>query len=176
VKFTEAELPGVWWIDPEPASDERGFFARLFDEGEFAAQGLPTRFPQVSLSHNARRGTLRGLHYQEAPYGEAKLITCVAGAAFDVVVDVRPNSPTYHRHLVTELNVGNRRLLYVPEGLAHGFVALEDATDLLYHISASYQPAAARGLRWDDPRLNIPWPPGHRIMSARDREWPLLPG
>ncbi len=176
VKFTATELGGAWWIDPEAAVDERGTFGRIFDEQAFQAHGLCARFPQVSLSSNTRAGTLRGLHFQANPHGETKLVTCVRGAVFDVVVDLRSESPTRHRWLVTELTAQNQRLLYVPEGFAHGFVSMEDQTTLLYQLSAVYKPEAARGLRWDDPLLTIPWPPGHKIISGRDRDWPWLTG
>jgi dTDP-4-dehydrorhamnose 3,5-epimerase len=174
MKVTAAELAGVFYVDLEPASDERGWFARLFDDAEFRRLGLCAHFDQVSLSHNLRKGTLRGMHYQEPPHAEVKLIACVRGAASDVVVDIRPDSPTRHRWLATRLSAADRRALYVPEGFAHGFLALEDETTLLYQISGRYEAAAARGLRWNDPRLNIAWPEGPKTLSTRDQQWPLL--
>jgi dTDP-4-dehydrorhamnose 3,5-epimerase len=174
VKITRAELEGVFFVDREPSLDERGSFARLFDDQEFQRHGLRTAFDQVSLAQNARRGTLRGLHFQAPPHEEVKLITCVRGRGFDVVVDLRPASPTRCRWLGQELSAEGLRSLYVPEGFAHGFLALEDTTTLLYQMVGRHEPAAARGLRWNDPQLGIVWPEQPKILSARDEQWPLI--
>lgn len=173
--FTPTELPGVVLVDPEPLEDERGFFARTFDAGEFAARGLGTSWPQASVSHNRRRGTLRGLHFQVAPHEESKLVRCTAGAIFDVVVDLRPDSPAYTRHVAAELSADNRRQIHIPPGCAHGFQALTDGAEVSYWISTAYAPEAARGARWDDPLFAIPWPLAPTVMSRRDREFPAWP-
>jgi dTDP-4-dehydrorhamnose 3,5-epimerase len=172
VLFTETSLPGAWLVEPEPIADARGFFARTFDAAAFAERGMRAAFPQCSVSYNARAGTLRGLHFQAAPHAEAKLVRCTAGAIFDVLVDLREGSPTRGRWTGVELNAENRRALYVPEGFAHGFQTLADATEVLYQISAPYAPDAARGVRWDDAAFGIAWPPaGARVMSERDRTY-----
>ncbi len=174
MKFIETELKGAYIIEPEHLEDERGFFARTFCEQEFAAHGLEIRFVQCSVSFNRRKGTLRGLHYQAAPHAEVKLVRCTAGAAFDVVVDIRPGSPTYKRWLGVELSSGNHKMLYIPEGFAHGFQSLEDRTELFYQISKAHAPEAARGIRWDDPAIGISWPMKPLVVSARDQGFPVL--
>jgi dTDP-4-dehydrorhamnose 3,5-epimerase len=173
VLFTETELAGAWVVAPEPLSDVRGFFARTFDADEFARRGLRSVFPQCSVSYNARAGTLRGMHFQAPPHEEAKLVRCTAGAIFDVILDLRPGSATRGRWVGVELSAENRRALYVPEGFAHGFQTLADATEVFYQISADFAPAAARGVRWDDPAFGIEWPAADvRIISDRDRAYP----
>jgi dTDP-4-dehydrorhamnose 3,5-epimerase len=173
VIFTETELAGVWRVEVERHEDERGFFARTFDADEFAARGLATRFPQCSVSFNARVGTLRGMHYQAAPHQEAKLVRCTAGAVYDVALDLRPGSPTWGRWTAAELSAANRAALYVPEGCAHGFQTLAEATEVFYQISAAHHPASARGVRWDDPAFAVAWPDAERrVISARDRAYP----
>lgn len=173
--FTELKLRGVFLIEPEPSADERGFFARVVDRGEFEKRGLKWRFPECSISFTPQKGTLRGMHYQLPPYEEAKLIRCTRGAIYDVVVDMRADSPTYCQWAAVELNPDNRSLLYIPEGLAHGFQTLSDNTEVSYQISAPHVPRAARGVRWDDPSFAIEWPQAaDRIMSERDRGWPLV--
>lgn len=168
--FHETTLPGAWLVEPERKADERGFFARVFDEDEFARRGLRTAFPQCSVSFNARAGTLRGLHFQAEPHPEAKLVRCTAGAIWDVLVDLRPDSPAYRRWYAAELSMENRRLLYVPEGVAHGFQTLMDGSEVFYQISERYHPGLARGCRWDDPAFGIAWPPAEvRTISERDR-------
>lgn len=168
--FHETPIPGAWRVEPERIEDERGFFARVFDEDEFARRGMRTAFPQCSVSFNARAGTLRGLHYQAAPHAEAKLVRCTAGAVWDVLVDLRPESPAFRRWYAAELSAGNRRLLYVPEGVAHGFQTLVDGSEVFYQISETYHPALARGHRWDDPAFGIEWPAASvRTISERDR-------
>jgi dTDP-4-dehydrorhamnose 3,5-epimerase len=173
MKFVETGLPGAWIIEIERLSDDRGFFARTFDADAFAARGLCTEFPQCSVSYNARSGTLRGMHWQESPHGEAKLIRCTAGALYDVLLDLRPDSPTYRQWRAVELSAESRRLLYAPEGMAHGFQTLAPGTEVFYQISVAYHPASARGVRWDDPAFGIEWPDvAERILSDRDRGYP----
>jgi dTDP-4-dehydrorhamnose 3,5-epimerase len=173
MRFTETELAGAFVVDLEPHRDERGFFARAFDAAEFERRGLSGAVAQVSLSHNDRRGTLRGMHFA-APQGETKLVRCVRGAMHDVIVDVRPGSATRGRHVAVELSAGNRRALYVPEGFAHGFQTLADDTEVLYQIAQYHTPGSERGLRFDDPALGIEWPLPVTVISARDRAWPSL--
>jgi len=172
--FTETPLQGAFVVELDRAEDERGFFARTFCAREFAEHGLDTRIAQCNLSRTLGRGTLRGLHYQVAPATEVKLVRCVRGALFDVIVDVRPESPTYLRHLGVELSEDNGRALYVPAMFAHGFQTLTDDVDVLYQISEFYAPEHARGLRYDDPALGIEWPLPVHDLSARDARWPLL--
>lgn len=168
-------LDGVWCLVPEPAWDNRGYFARCFSREVLAAKGLCVDFPEWSLSYNARRGTLRGLHWQAAPDLEIKLVQCVRGAVFDVAVDLRPDSPGYGKWVALELSAENRRTAYIPAGFAHGFQTLTDGAELLYHISAPFRPASGRGVRWDDPDLAIAWPPAaERILSDRDAALPTL--
>ena len=170
----ETKLKGAYVVEPEPAGDERGLFARTFCRDEFAALGLDTRVAQCSTSYNRRRGTLRGLHYQAEPYPEAKLVRCTAGSVYDVVVDLRPESHAFRRWFAVELTASSRRALYVPAGVAHGFQTLVAGAELLYMIDRPYAPGAARGVRWDDPALGIEWPdaPDGRTMSERDRGYP----
>ena len=175
MRFSETPVAGALVVEPEPIEDERGFFARTFSTEEFTARGLDARVDQCSISFNARAGTLRGMHYQEAPHGEAKLVRCTRGAIYDVALDLRPESPTYLRWAGVELSADTGRALYVPEGCAHGFQALVDATEVLYQIATPYVPAAARGVRWNDAAFGIEWPdapPGGRTMSDRDAEYP----
>jgi dTDP-4-dehydrorhamnose 3,5-epimerase len=174
MRFTPTTLPGVWLIEPERREDERGFLARTFCEREFAAQGLNTRWPQCNLTLTRRRGMIRGLHFQAEPKPEIKLVRCVAGAVFDVVVDVRRGAPTFGRWAGFELTADNQRALYVPAGFAHGFQCLADDCQLYYHMSEFYQPELARGLRWDDPQVGIAWPVAEVYVSDRDRQLPSL--
>ena len=170
--FIETRLPGVWLLDPERHEDERGFFARSWCEHECAAKGLNPRVVQCNISFNKRRGTLRGMHYQSAPYQEAKLVRCTRGAIHDVVIDLRPGSPTFKQHVAVVLDAGSRRMIYIPEGLAHGFQTLEDETEVFYQMSEVYSPEHARGVRWDDRAFAIEWPPDERTISGRDRNYP----
>src|ERR1700730_3558264 len=156
--FTESDLKGVYVIEPECLEDERCFFAPSFSQREFEARGLASRFVENNISYNLRRGTLRGLHYQAAPYSQAKLVRCTRGAIFDVAVDLRPASPTFRQWVSVELTAKNRLMFYVPGNLAHGFQTLEDDTEVFYQVSEFYLPDAYRGLRWDDPAFNIQWP------------------
>ncbi len=174
--FQETKLPGAYVIELEKRFDERGFFARAFCEREFAEQGLPTRFPQCNLSRNLRAGTLRGMHYQVAPYRETKLVRCVAGAIYDVIVDLRPSSPTRLGWVGVELSSEDGRALFIPEGFAHGFITLTDGADVFYQMGEFFQPEAARGLRWNDPRLGIRWPREPAVISQRDATYPDFDG
>jgi dTDP-4-dehydrorhamnose 3,5-epimerase len=170
--FTASSLPGVWLVAPEPQEDVRGFFARTWCEREFAAAGLTARWAQSSVSYNKTKGTLRGLHFQRAPFEEVKLVRCATGAIYDVVVDLRPDSPTFMKHLTVELTRDNRRMLYIPKGCAHGFQTLEDGAEVLYDISEFYAPEHAAGVRWDDRAFGITWPDPNPIISERDRRFP----
>ncbi len=172
--FVETQLKGAYVIELEKHEDARGFFARTFCVEEFSAHGLDPAVAQSNVSFNRRRGTLRGLHYQAPPHAEAKLVRCTAGAAFDVVVDIQPRSPTFKRWLAIELSAKNRKMLYVPEGFAHGFQTLEDDTELVYQMSKPYVPEAARGIKWNDPALDIAWPLAPLVVSARDQGFPEL--
>jgi dTDP-4-dehydrorhamnose 3,5-epimerase len=172
VIFRETRIAGALLIEPERHVDERGSFERIWCAREFAERGLDARIAQTSLSANPRRGTLRGLHYAVAPGAEAKVVRCVRGAAYDVLVDLRPASPTYRRWHAETISAGNGLAMYAPEGVAHGFLTLEDSTDLLYQISVFYDPACARGVRWNDPAFGVAWPQGDPILSDRDRSYP----
>jgi dTDP-4-dehydrorhamnose 3,5-epimerase len=173
VKFVETELPGAYVIELAPHADERGFFARAWCESELADQGLETRVVQANVSYNPKRGTLRGMHFQRPPHAEVKIVRCTRGAVYDVIVDLRVDSPTYRRWTGVELTAENRRALYVPRGFAHGFQTLVDDTELYYQVSDSYAPEAEGGVRWDDPAFAIRWPlPEDPILSPKDRSWP----
>ena len=174
MRFTETPIRGAFIIDLEPHVDDRGFFARAFCANEFADHGLTTTISQVNTSFNHRRGTLRGLHYQDEPAPEAKLVRCVAGAIFDVLVDMRPGSPTYLQHVAVELSAANRRQLFIPELCAAGYQTLADETEVTYAVSEFYTPATERGMRYDDPLLAIPWPLKVTAISPKDTAWPLL--
>ena len=172
--FHQTPLHDAFVIDLEPKQDERGFFARVWCEEELASNGLSSQLSQVSISYNPRRGTLRGLHYRVSPHEETKLVRCVRGAMYDVIVDLRPGSASYLQWFAVTLTSGNRKSLYVPEGFAHGFQTLEDDTEVLYLISKPHTPVAERGVRWDDRAFGIVWPPVEsRIISDKDRNWPL---
>ena len=173
--FTPTPLNGAFLIDVERHCDERGFLARTFCEREFAEHGLPMRIVQSSTIHSPRRHTLRGLHFQEAPHREIKLVRCTRGSIFLVMVDLRAGSPSHNQWLGVELDSRAERLAFVPEGFAQGYQSLEDDTEVLYQMSHHYVPEAARGVRWDDPALGIEWPPAtERLISERDRAWPDL--
>jgi len=175
VILTETRLGGAYVIDLEPYEDERGFFARTWDAELFASRGLDARASQASIAYNERLGTLRGLHYQLPPFAETKLVRCTQGALWDVIVDLRAGSDTFLEWEAVELSAANRRMLYVPELFAHGYQTLAEATEVWYQMSVPYNPDAGRGLRWDDPSLDIDWPSVNlRVMSERDRSWPEL--
>jgi dTDP-4-dehydrorhamnose 3,5-epimerase len=168
VTFTETKLHGVYVVDPQRSGDERGFFARTWCEREFAECGLNPRLAQCSVSYNRKKGTVRGLHYQAAPHKEAKLVRCTRGAIYDVVLDLRPASASFRQWSAMELTASNYRMVYVPEGCAHGFQTLEDDSEVLYQISEFYAPKFARGVRWDDPLFAISWPLDVTAISPRD--------
>ena len=170
--FKETKLKGAFIIDMEPIEDERGFFARSWCREEFEAHGLNPQLAQCNISFNKRKGTLRGMHYQKPPHEEAKLVRCTMGAIFDVIIDLRPGSSTCNQWLGTELTAKNRRMLYIPEGCAHGFLTLEDATEVFYQMSTHYVPDSASGVRWDDPAFNINWPEQPQMISQRDQSYP----
>jgi dTDP-4-dehydrorhamnose 3,5-epimerase len=172
MRFTPLSLPGAFVIDLQPHSDERGFFARAFCVDEFAAHDLKPTNAQCNVSHNITRGTLRGMHWRALPAPEAKLVRAVRGAIYDVIVDLRPESPTYLQHVGVELSADNRRALYVPELFAHGFQTLSDDTEVFYQMSELYAPGHDRGARWDDPAFKIAWPLAAPIMNERDRTYP----
>lgn len=172
MRFVATAIAGVFVVETEPRVDDRGSFARLFCEREFAAAGLVDRFAQTSLSHNARAGTVRGLHWSEGEGAETKLVRCLRGRLLDRLVDLRPASPTRLARLDLELSAEVPCALYVPAGVAHGFQSFADDTDLLYMIDRPHDPAAARGARWDDPAFAAPWPLPISVISDRDRTWP----
>ena len=170
LKFTPTPLPGAFLVALEPHSDPRGFFARVWSVEEFAAHGLDTRVSQTSLSHNRRRGTLRGMHWQAAPHAENKLVRCEQGSIYDVIVDLRPVA-TYLKSFGVTLTAADHLALYIPEGCAHGFQTLEDDTVVHYQMTSPYVPAAARGARWNDPVFGLTWPVPDPILLPRDREY-----
>ena len=170
--FTETELAGAFIIDLERLCDERGFFARTWCEDEFAAHGIGLPPLQANMSMNPTKGTLRGMHYQLAPYEESKLVRCTRGAIYDVIVDLREDSPTFGQWLGVELTADNCRQLYVPGGFAHGFLTLAENSDVNYQVSAKYAPGFERGLRWDDPAIGIQWPAVPQLISDKDRRHP----
>jgi dTDP-4-dehydrorhamnose 3,5-epimerase len=174
--FTKTILSGAFIIDIEKKEDARGFFARSWCRREFEAHGLNPSLAQCDISFSPKKGTLRGMHFQVKPYEEAKLVRCTRGSLSDVIVDLRPDSPTYKKHLSVILTSENRRMLYVPEGFAHGFLTLEDATEVFYQISESYRPESQRGFRWDDPAFTISWPAEVKLSSDRDRSYPDFGG
>ena len=173
--FRETRIAGALVIEPEKHVDDRGSFARIWCARELADRGVDARLAQGSISSNPRRGTLRGLHYSVAPRAEAKLVRCVRGSVYDVLVDVRPTSPTHRQWHAETLTADNGFAMYAPEGVAHGFLTLEDSTDLLYLISEFYDPSCARGVRWNDPAFAVAWPVDAPILSERDREYPDYP-
>jgi dTDP-4-dehydrorhamnose 3,5-epimerase len=174
VRFEPTAVAGVVVVEPERHADDRGFFARTWCADEFAAAGLPDRFVQTSVSWNEHRHTLRGMHWQAEPHGEGKLVRCTRGAILDVAVDMRPESPTYLRHVAVRLDEENRRAMFLAPGLAHGFLTLDAGTEVLYQMDTPYVPEAARGARWDDPAFAIAWPAAPAVISERDRSYPDL--
>jgi dTDP-4-dehydrorhamnose 3,5-epimerase len=171
VIFTETKLKGAFVITPERVEDERGFFARLWCAREFEEHGLDSRLAQCSISFNKRKGTLRGMHYQLAPYEEAKLVRCTRGAIYDVVLDLRPHSATFRQWAGVSLTADNREMLYVPSGCAHGFQTLTDESEVFYQISEFYRPDAATGVRWNDAAFSIEWPLEVSVISERDSNY-----
>jgi dTDP-4-dehydrorhamnose 3,5-epimerase len=169
--FTETKLKGAFLIDLEPRYDHRGFFARTFCANEFEAHGLKSAIAQCNLSYNTQKGTLRGMHYQIPPVSETKVVSCIRGAIYDVIIDLRPDSPTYQSHIAVELTAENRRALYIPEMFAHGFQTLTDDTEVLYQMGEFYTPGYDRGIRYDDPAFNIAWQLPVTVISDRDLAW-----
>lgn len=171
--FRETKLSPACILEPEPISDNRGFFARVWDQKEFAERGLTPSFVQANMSFNPAAGTLRGMHYQASPHEEAKIIRCTRGSFYDAIIDLRSNSPTYMQWLGVELTADNRLALFVPEGFAHGYQTLEENSEAFYQVSEFYTPGAERGIRWDDPAFGIEWPEvPSRTISDKDRSWP----
>jgi dTDP-4-dehydrorhamnose 3,5-epimerase len=170
--FTETKLQGAFIIAIERVEDERGLFARTWCQREFEAHGLCAQLVQCNIPFNRHKGTLRGMHYQAAPYAEAKLVRCTSGAVYDVIIDLRPDSPTFKRWVAVELTADNRRMLFIPEGFAHGFQTLANGSEVFYQMSQFYGPEYARGVRWDDPAFKISWPAEKRTISERDRSLP----
>jgi dTDP-4-dehydrorhamnose 3,5-epimerase len=176
MRFLATEIPGVMVVEAEPRRDDRGSFARLHCPEEFAAAGAAFAPVQTSLSHNPKAGTLRGMHHQSAPHAETKLVRAVRGRMFDVAVDLRPDSPVHRRWVGVELSAENQRALFIPEGVAHGFLTLADDTDVLYQISPAFRPGHEAGVRWDDPAFGIAWPAPPKLLSERDASYPDYEG
>ena len=172
MKFNEAKLKGAFIIEIEKLSDERGFFARAWCRKKFEDQGLISRLVQTNVSYNRKKGTLRGMHYQIAPYQECKLIRCTRGAIYDVIIDLRPDSATYNQWTGVKLTADNYSMFYVPEDFAHGFLTLTDNTEITYQVSQFYTPGSEKGIRFDDPAFNIQWPLEVSVISDKDRTWP----
>jgi len=176
MKFTESKVQGAYIIEIDKFEDERGFVAYSWTARDFLEQDLDTKFVEMIISYNARQGTLRGMHYQSAPFAQAKLVRCTKGAIYDVAIDLRPDSPTFKRWEAVELTAENHRMFYIPEGCAHGFQTLEDDTEVFYQISNVYAPEQYGGVRWDDPAFGVLWPDAERTIIARDREFPDFTG
>jgi len=172
VRFVATAIPGCWMIEQDRLADERGYFARTWCTSELAQHGLEPRLVQCSVSYNRQRGTLRGLHYQAPPRAEVKIVRCTHGAIYDVAVDLRPDSATFRRWVGAELGRENGRALYIPRGFAHGFLTLEDDSEVFYQMSEFHGPGEARGVRWDDPFFGVRWPARVEVMSPRDRDYP----
>jgi dTDP-4-dehydrorhamnose 3,5-epimerase len=172
--FHETPIPGAYVIEPEQKEDDRGFFARIWCAEELRQQGLKTDLVQSNVGYSYRKGTLRGLHYQRSPHAEVKIVRCTNGAVFDVIVDVRRESPTYKAWYGIELSRENRKMVYVPEGCAQGYITLTDDAEIDYHTSAFYAPESATGVRYDDPAFGIEWPIGVSVISPQDQRWPYL--
>lgn len=171
--FIETALKGAFQVDIEPHRDDRGFFARSFCQHEFGAMGLKSSVAQCNVSFNRQKGTLRGMHFQVAPKAEAKLVRCTRGAIYDVIIDLRPESVTWCSWMAVELTEENSRMLYIPEGFAHGFQTLKENSEVFYHMFEFYSPEHARGVRWDDPAFGIAWPLAAPLLSGKDRSYPL---
>ena len=169
--FNETPLPGAYVIDLEKRGDDRGFFARAFCENEFSTHNLVRHFVQANNSLSAQKGTLRGMHYQLAPKAETKMVRCIRGALYDVILDLRPGSSTFGQSFGAELSAENRRMMYVPKGFAHGFITLSNDAEALYFVDEFYAPEQERGVRWNDPKFNIQWPAEPVVLSDKDRNW-----
>lgn len=173
MKFTETEIPGAWLIELDRIEDDRGFFARAWSEDELRDHGIDPTVVQINLSRSRHRGTIRGMHYQRSPHAEGKFVRCIRGALFDVLIDLRPDSPGFLRWAGYRLSADQHQALYVPPGCAHGFQTLEDDTEAFYMVSAPYCASAEGGIRWNDPRFGIEWPlADHPVLSDKDRGWP----
>ncbi|MCB4364491.1 dTDP-4-dehydrorhamnose 3,5-epimerase [Hydrogenophaga taeniospiralis] len=170
--FTETKLSGAYIIDLEKRGDSRGFFARSFCQDEFERHGLVNKVVQTNVSLSKHQGTLRGMHYQESPYAETKLVRCTQGAIYDVIVDIRPESPTFKQWIGVELSSSNHRMLFVPQHFAHGFITLVDDSEVTYQVSQVYHPGSERGIRYNDPALGIVWPQEVKVISDKDASWP----
>jgi dTDP-4-dehydrorhamnose 3,5-epimerase len=175
MKFTETAIAGAYLIDLERAEDHRGFFARAFSAREFAEKGLVTHYPEINFSSSIRKGTIRGLHYQKWPHQEDKVVRCVRGRLFDVMIDLRPDSPSFLKWAGIEISAESHQAIYVPAGCAHGVQTLEDDTEMLYMVSATYNPAAEAGICWNEPFFGVEWPDvGQRIVTDKDQSWPAF--
>lgn len=170
--FKQTKLPGAYVIEVEKREDQRGFFGRTFCQEEFEARGLNSQVVQCNISFNKRKGTLRGMHFQAAPFAETKLVRCTSGSIYDVIIDLRPASSAFKQHFAIELSAENRRMLYIPEDMAHGFQTLEDDTEVFYQMSQVFSPEHAHGFRWNDPAFGIEWPADERIIIGRDQNYP----
>jgi dTDP-4-dehydrorhamnose 3,5-epimerase len=170
--FRETSIPGAYVIEPQRIEDHRGFFARIWCQRELVQQGLKADLSQTNVCFSHQRGTLRGVHFQHPPHAEVKIVRCTRGIVFDVIVDLRPDSPTWKRWFGIELSEDNRRTLYVPEGCAQGSITLADDTEIYYHASQPYHPESATGVRYDDPEFSIAWPIAVEVISSQDRAWP----
>lgn len=175
MKFVTTPISGVVLVDLEPVEDDRGFFARTYCEEEFRRHGLETHIAQCSVALSLRKGTLRGMHYQRDPHSEVKLVRCIRGAVYDVVVDIRPDSATFRQWFATELNAANRRAIYIPHGIAHAYQTIEDETEISYQMSSAYNAEAAAGVRWDDPAFAVRWPLEVTAITERDLSYPDFP-
>ena len=174
--FTETKLPGAFVIDPQRFEDVRGYFTLSWSEAEFSARGLNPRVVACNISVSRKKGTLRGMHFQRPPHAQAKLVRCTRGAIYDAIIDLRAESRAFKEWVAVELSAENGRMLYVPEGFAHGFQTLADDTEVFYQVSDMYAPECADGVRWDDPAFGIEWPQDERIIIERDREYPDFAG
>lgn len=172
MKFIETPIKGAYVIEIEPIEDERGLFARSWCQKEFEAHGLNSKLVQCNISFNIKKGTLRGMHYQTKPFEEAKLVRCTRGSIYDVIIDLRPNMPSFRKWFAVELTDANRKSLYIPEGLAHGFQTLKDNAEVFYQMSEYYASEYSKGIRWNDPHFSIQWPPREKIISQKDQEHP----
>ena len=176
MQFTPSRIPGAWMIDIAPIHDHRGFFAMTWLPEEFSKRGINPALAQCNLAFNHKRGTLRGMHFQKAPHSQAKIVRATRGALLDVIIDLRPASPTYRQWDAIELTADNRRMLYMPEGVAHGYLTLTDDVEAYYHASTPWVPHSESGVRWNDPAFGITWPFEPVVISEKDRNWPLLSG
>lgn len=174
MKFIETKLKGAYIIELEPIEDERGFFARSFCIDEFKKNGIDFKIVQCNISHNKKKGALRGMHYQVAPHQEAKLVSCIKGAIYDVIIDLRKNSPNYGQWVAVELNEENKKMFFIPKGFAHGFQTLTDNCEVQYFMLEFYSPEYGSGVRYNDPFFNIKWPIKNPILSEKDKNWPLI--